>query len=240
MPDVLIVKNITREGPGLIQEVLEERAISFEVADLDIGHSWPDLEKYRAMIVLGGPDSANDANPKIQTEILKIREWTARDRPFLGICLGLQLLVKALGGEVLKSPVEETGFKDPEGRFFEISLTQEGRQDSLFRGLTGPFRVFQLHGETVRLIDGMTLLGTGKSCRHQVIRAGRCAYGIQCHFEVTREMLGDWAVRDPALRPLGQDLLCRLYDEGYRDYTRTGRKLISNFLDRIDFNGRRE
>ena len=114
-----------------------------------------------------------------------------------GICLGLQTLVKAAGGRIIKSPVRETGFLDPEGSHFTTELTAAGKQDPLFEGLDHSFKVFHLHGETVELTDSITLLSTGKFCRNQIVRVGKNAYGIQCHFELTPEMLETWMNEDP-------------------------------------------
>ena len=230
-PEVLIVKNVTREGPGLISEFLEEERISFDVIDLDRGDVWPDLEKYRTLIVLGGPDSANDSTPKITTELEKIRSWVLSGKPYLGICLGLQLLVKALRGQVKKNPVKEIGFFDGEGQPYAVRLTAEGLSDPLFQGIQREFPVFQLHGETVLFDDpSMTLLGEGKHCRAQVVRAGQAAYGFQCHFEVTEALLEVWSQEDPDLLGIPREALTGELRRQGRRQRETASVIFRNFL----------
>lgn len=98
MADLLIVKNITREAPGLLARVLDEHNISYDVVDLDKGEPFPSPLTYKALVVLGGPDSANDATDKMQQELDQVRAAFTAGLPYLGICLGLQVGVKAAGG----------------------------------------------------------------------------------------------------------------------------------------------
>lgn len=230
MKKILVVKNITREGPGLITDVLDERGIRIEIVDLSRGEKFPDPAGYSAVIVLGGPDSANDGTEKMRNELARVRECLKMNKPFLGICLGLQVMVKAAGGEVVKSPVKEVGFFDDGNRLFEVALTEAGRADSLFEGLRDPFHVFQLHGETVVLGKGMTLLGTDEFCPNQIVRTGQNAYGIQSHFELTAEMLRVWLEEDNDLKVLEHQGLKAWFESFESSYRATGRALIRNFL----------
>lgn len=186
--EILIVKNITREGPGLLEKILKERSIEYTIVDLNKRQTFPPVKNFKAIVVLGGPDSANDENEKMKNELIQIREAVESKIPYLGICLGFQSLVKATGGKVIQNPVKEIGFIDPEGNNFTVELTPEGKKDPLFEGLGHNFKVFHLHGETVELTDKMTLLAIGKFCKNQIARVGSNAYGIQCHFELTPEM----------------------------------------------------
>lgn len=236
--EILIVKNITREGPGLLEEVLKEHDIGYTIVDLDQGQQFPradDLENYGAVVVLGGPDSANDENEKMKNELAGIREIITANMPYLGICLGLQTLVKATGGKVIKSPTKEVGLIDPAGNNFTVELTAEGKRDPLFKGLDHTFNVFHLHGETVELTHEMIPLGVGKFCRNQITRVGTNAYGIQCHFELTPEIFEILINEDPDLLQLDKEKL-RLDFEAIRDeYTQVGRQLFKNFLRIANF-----
>lgn len=205
--EILIIKNITREGPGLLETELNEHHIRYTVIDLNQGGAFPPVNKYQAIIVLGGPDSANDESEKMENELARMRDTIAANIPYLGICLGLQTLVKAAGGKIVKSPTKEVGFIDPDGSDFTVELTDEGKQDPLFNNLDHTFKVFHLHGETVELTDDMTLLGIGKFCRNQIVRIGAKAYGIQCHFELTPKMFEVWIQEDPELLQLDQKQL---------------------------------
>ena len=228
--ELLIVKNITEEGPGILEELLKELGIEYHVADLNSGQNFPPVETYKAIVVFGGPDSANDENEKMQNELACIRRVLAKNIPYLGICLGLQTLVKAAGGKVVKSSTKEVGFIDPEGNHFTVELTDEGRKDPLFEGLDHSFNVFHLHGETVELNDDMLLLGVGKFCRNQIVRIGSNAYGIQCHFELTPEMFEIWINEDPDLLQLDKEVLRANFENIKTKYTEVGRQLFQNFL----------
>lgn len=228
--EILIVKNMTREDQGLLEELLKDRGIGYTVVDLDQGQKFPPVENYGAVVVLGGPDSANDESEKMKSELVRISEVLAAKIPYLGICLGLQALVKASGGKVVKSPVKEVGFIGPDGSNFKVELTEDGKQDPLFEGLDHTFNVFQLHGETVELTDSMALLATGKFCRNQVVRVGSNAYGIQCHFELTPEMFEIWINEDSDLLELGKEQLRAGFVAIHEEYIRVGRQLLTNFL----------
>jgi GMP synthase-like glutamine amidotransferase len=224
--DILIVKNISHEGPGLLLNVIEGAGLSYKVLDLEDGDILSENIDYKALVVLGGPDSVNDQNDKIKTELEFVRKSIETGKPYLGICLGLQVMVKSMGGKVVKSPVREIGFRDKSGAFYEVDVVE----DALFEGLGNKFRVFHLHGETVELTDNMKLIGTGKHCKNQIVKIGENAYGIQCHFELTEEMFNKWIDIDPELQELNRESL-ELDFASFKDaYTATGLKLFENFI----------
>ncbi len=227
---ILIIKNITHEGPGLLEEILKEHGIGYTTIDLDQGQNLPPVENYGAVVVLGGPDSANDENEKMENELSRISEVITADIPYLGICLGLQTLVKAAGGKVVKSPTKEVGLIDPEGKNFRVELTDEGRKDPLFEGLDSSFKVFHLHGETVEITEEMTLLAVGQFCKNQILKVANNAYGIQCHFELTPEMFEMWISKDPDLLRLDKEQLRANFKAIHIEYTQVGRQLFKNFL----------
>ena len=233
--EVLIIKNVTGEGAGLLANVLKKRGVKYKEVDLNQGQKFPPVKNFGAVVVLGGPDSANDENEKMKSELNRIRETVTAKIPYLGICLGLQTLVKAMNGEVVKNAVKEIGFIDPEGKNFKIELTEEGKKDPLFEGLSHSFNVFHLHGETVKLTDDMILLATGKFCKNQIVKIGTNAYGIQCHFELTDEMFQAWIKEDPDLLQLDADLLKADFAAIQNEYTRVGLQLFENFLNIAGF-----
>jgi GMP synthase-like glutamine amidotransferase len=230
MSELLIVQNISREGPGLLEQVLRDENVTFDVVDLDKGQEMPSLDSYKALVVLGGPDSANDDTPKMTTELARIKEGLTAGMPYLGICLGLQILVKAAGGEVVKGEVKEVGFIDPDNNQHTVAVTDQGKTDPLLAGLPEVLDVFQLHGETVALTPEMTVLATDKFCRNQIVRVADKAYGIQSHFELTPEMLAVWAEQDPDLIPIGKDKLLTDFEAISKSYTGIGQTLLRNFL----------
>jgi GMP synthase (glutamine-hydrolysing) len=183
------------------------------------------------LVVLGGPDSANDKTPNILTELEFIRLWIEADRPYLGICLGLQLMVKAGGGKVVRAASKELGFLDPSGANYQIELTEEGRKDALFKDIPDIIPVFQLHGETVELTGDMHLLASGRYCRNQAVRYKKNVYGIQCHMEATKDLLAAWVREDPDLAGFREGEILEYYMKISRAYEETGRAFLSNFLD---------
>jgi len=228
--EILIIQNITREGPGLLEKELKEHNIGYTIVEFDQWQIFSPVENYRAIVVLGGPDSANDENEKMTKELKFIRDVIGAKIPYLGICLGLQVLVKAMSGKISKSPTKEVGFVDPDGNNFTVVLTDDGKKDSLFEGLNDTFNVFHLHGETVELADDMVLLAVGKFCRNQIVRIGKNAYGIQCHFELTPEMFEIWINEDTDLIQLNKEQLRANFAVIRDEYTRVGRQLFKNFL----------
>jgi GMP synthase-like glutamine amidotransferase len=187
---VLAFRHIPFEHPGRIGTELERRGIGIDYADLyQPGAAAPDPARYDGLIFMGGPMSVNDPLEYLEREAGWIAEAVAAGRPVLGICLGAQLIAKALGARVYPNPVKEIGW-------FEIELTGEGAADPLFAGAAPRETVLQWHGETFDLPPGATWLASSAACRHQAFRAGANAYALQFHLEVTPEMIEDWCAQD--------------------------------------------
>jgi len=227
---ILILKNVPRENPGLIGILLKEHNLEYQIIDFGSTTVIDNIENYSALIVLGGPDSANDLTPKMQNELKLIRNAVRLKIPYLGICLGLQTLVKAMGGFVEKCQTSEIGFRDPKNELFKIKLTEDGRRDGLFKNLPDNLNVFQLHGETIHLTPQMTLLATGDFCQNQIVKIGKTAYGIQSHFELTSDLLESWIIEDVDLQKLSPGQLRSDFEKIKTEYQNTGRQLFINFL----------
>lgn len=225
--DIAIIKNISREGPGLLESVLQEHSISFEIFDLEKGDAFLSPLEFRAIVVLGGPDSANDSSKKMQEELKHIKQALDKDIPYFGICLGLQILVKAMGGSVTKNPIREIGFRDHENNLFSI---EKAADDPLFQDMVFPRPIFHLHGETVDLTNTMKLLASGKWCKNQLVKVKENAYGIQGHMELTDEMLHHWLNEDPDLQTADRERLLSDYRSIKEEYEKTGKQLFTNFL----------
>lgn len=228
--EILIIRNTPRENPGIIENVLKQYNIKFQIIDFDHTTSALSLETCIALIVLGGPESANDLSQKMLCELDLIRKAINSNIPYLGICLGLQTFVKAMGGNVTKCNTKEVGFRDPDNHFFKVKLTHDGRIDKLFNNLPDDLTVFQLHGETVKITPQMKLLATGDYCQHQIVKFGENAYGIQCHFELTKELLESWINEDSDLYKLDAEQLRSDFRSMEHEYEKTGRQLFLNFL----------
>jgi len=227
---ILIIRNISRENPGLIETVLREQKVKYQIIDFNSETIIKSIENYSALIVLGGPESANDLTPKMQNELALIQKTIRLQIPYLGVCLGFQTLVKAMGGDVEKCQINEIGFRDTKNEFFKVKLTAEGRTDKLFNNLPDNLTVFQLHGETVQITPIMTLLATGEYCQNQIIKIGKNAYGIQSHFELTNDLLEAWIKEDSDLQKFDAGQLRSDFESIKKEYQETGRRLFENFL----------
>ena len=141
------------------------------------------------VIFMGGPMSVNDGLPYVDQELRFAAQAVADRKPVLGVCLGAQLVAKALGSHVYLNPAKEIGW-------FPLQFTEHAASDSLFHGFCQEETVFQWHGETFDLPAGARLLATSPACRNQAFRAGNAVYGLQFHLEVTPEMIAEWRDQD--------------------------------------------
>ncbi|MFN8241386.1 MAG: type 1 glutamine amidotransferase [Bacteroidales bacterium] len=228
--EVLIVKNISREGPGLFEGVLLENSVRYSIIDVaDLDKNRP-LGNTGAVIVLGGPASANDLDELMLDELAFVRRVLREKIPYLGICLGHQILVKATGGKIVPCRPKEIGFRNMSGENYSITLTGDGRKDPLFSGLDNTLGVFQLHGETVEPAAGTILLATSLSCRNQVVKAGNNAYGIQAHFELDASMLETWLEEDEDLGTLDPVAVRKDFAMFGNTCSLAGKTILKNFL----------
>lgn len=228
---VLIVKNVNREKPGLVRTILQENKVPFTIFNPRRDYKFPDPREYAAVIVFGGPQSANDA--EMGSELEFIARTMDSDVPYLGICLGAQVLVKAAGGKVERASFKEIGCRDSKGDYFQVELTEDGRHDDLLRDVNETFPIFQLHGETVVLRNKMALLGAGKGpyqIRNQVVKVAPRAYGIQGHLEVTKQMLEKWMEQDGMFVGYDKTAISSDFRKLQQEYHQNGRRVINNFL----------
>jgi GMP synthase-like glutamine amidotransferase len=229
----LIVQNIAREKPGIIGSMLAENGISSQIIDADSDAELPEPTGYSAVIILGGPDSANDDTLKIRRQLAFAKNAVAGNIPYLGICLGMQILVRGCGGSVRQHTAKEIGWRDPQARFNAMSLTANGKRDRLFKNVPNELKVFQLHSETVELTNGMALLAEGAFCRNQAVRVGRRAYGFQGHLELTEEMLWQWLAEEPDLAGMDKAAILSDFKMISMEYALSARRIFGNFLKNL-------
>jgi GMP synthase-like glutamine amidotransferase len=185
---VFAFRHVPFEHLGLIAEALREHDVECDYVDLYESGAVPPVDEAAGLIFMGGPMSVDDDLPYLRVEERIIQEAAGRGKPVLGVCLGAQLIAKALGSRVYRNPVKEIGW-------FPVRFADAARGDRLFAGLYGPETVFHWHGETFDLPGGAELLASSDACRHQAFRAGN-VYGLQFHLEVTPEMIADWCAQD--------------------------------------------
>ncbi len=186
---VLAFRHVPFEDAGMIATVLEGHGVRVEYADLYLpGSTPPETTAFDGLVFMGGPMSVNDPLPYLQWEMHTIADAIGRGRPVLGICLGAQLIAKAMGAGVYRNSEKEIGF-------FEVQFAQEAQNDPVFSDLKNE-TVFHWHGETFDLPAGAVLLASSARCRNQVFRIGEGTYGMQFHLEVTPAMIADWCSQE--------------------------------------------
>jgi GMP synthase (glutamine-hydrolysing) len=185
---VLVLQHIACEHPGVFSEVMRERDVEPVPVELDEDEPLPDWREFDAVLAMGGPMGAGDDgdHPWLTAEKRLVREAVEDGRPFLGVCLGVQLFAAALGGSVHPSEPPEVGL-------LPVELTDEGRMDPLFAGLDDRLVSLQWHGDTFELPAGAVRLARSDLVPNQAFRAGERAYGVQFHLEVTAGMAREWA-----------------------------------------------
>ncbi|MCK5126577.1 MAG: type 1 glutamine amidotransferase [candidate division Zixibacteria bacterium] len=227
---LLIIKNITHEGPGILEKIIAKRKINTKIVDLSSGDGIPEIAGYRAIVVLGGPQSAIDNSSHMNELLSFVRATIYKGIPYLGICLGMQVLAKSAGAEVFSANSKEVGWRSESGESYKVHLTGDGLNDRLFHSIFFPARIFHLHSETISCVKGISLLAEGSECVSQIIRVGKTAYGIQGHFELTKEMMLDWHEKDSDLNHISREELIVDFEKVKVEYLALGEKLFENFL----------
>ena len=183
----MVLQHISCEPPGVFSEVMQERGVETVAVEVDENEPLPDWRKFDAVLAMGGPMGADDddEHPWLTAEKQLVREAVDAGHPFLGVCLGIQLLASAMGGRVRTMDAPELGL-------LPVELTDEGREHPLFEGVEDPFPSLQWHGDTFDLPEGAVRLARSPVAT-QAFQAGERGFGIQFHLEVTPEMAREWA-----------------------------------------------
>ncbi len=192
---VLILQNLTPDGPGYLGTWLTEQGIAFDVFDTEAGDAYPwSIAGYRALAIMGGEMSANDDLPSLRQAERLILQAMDADIPVIGHCLGGQLMARALGAKVVASPEPEIGWQT-----LHVADAPAAR---IWFGEPGERTVFHWHGEGFELPAGAELLASNSACPQQAFAIGR-HLAMQFHVELDARKLAAWSASiDPNYRRL--------------------------------------
>jgi GMP synthase-like glutamine amidotransferase len=186
MQPVLIFRFTQTEGPGYLGDFLSAKGVPQSQINVDLGDTIPsDISGYSGLVLMGGPMSVNDPLPWIEPVLKVARDAVKQAVPVLGHCLGGQLLSKALGGLITRSPVKEIGWG-------KVSKVDETQVTDWLGSLPREFEVFQWHGETFTLPPGARHLLRSAYCENQAYLIDNRHLGLQCHVEMTEAMIRAW------------------------------------------------
>lgn len=184
MSPVAIFRFSPTEGPGYFATFLERNGIPWRLVALDAGERVPErLDGIPGIGLMGGPMSVNDDLPWVEPLATLLRQAVAADLPVIGHCLGGQMLAKAMGVPVTRSPNVEIGWHDV--RLEPTPLAREW-----FGDIDG-FQTFEWHNESFALPPGATRVLTNDACPNQGYVLGN-SIGLQGHVEMTRDLVDLW------------------------------------------------
>lgn len=219
---ILVVLHQEHSTPGRVGQALCARGYNLDIRKPRFGDPLPEtMDDHAAAIIFGGPMSANDDDDFVKREIDWIGVPLKEQKPFFGICLGGQMLVRHLGGNVSPHPEGSV-----EIGYYDLETTKAGRDV-----MDWPDVVYQWHSDGMAAPSGAMELARGHMFETQAIQVGPNAFGIQFHPELTLAMLYRWTTRAahrlecPGARPR---------DEHFRQrfvHDRATRTWLDNFLD---------
>lgn len=190
MRPVLVLQHMASDGPAYLAQWLREQERPFRVFDSSAGQAYPErIDGWGALAVLGGEMSANDPLPSLRQAERLILAAVEAGVPVIGHCLGGQLMARALGAPVTRSPAPEIGWH-------AVRIAPHAQARAWFGALDEAV-VYQWHHEAFGLPPGASLLAASDACPHQAFALGP-HLGMQFHVEVDADKLAAWsACSDP-------------------------------------------
>ena len=189
---IIVLQHISCETPGYIKDLMTQDGIDITTVQLDEKEKIPDnLSIFDGMLCMGGPmDTWMEKDyPWLIDEKKIIKDFVINlEKPFLGFCLGCQLLGEAVGGRVVKSSPSEIGM-------LEIILNKNSKKDALFYKFPNTIKALQWHSYEVTGLENnndITVLGSSNSTKYQIFKYKNNAYGIQFHIEIKNNTVRDW------------------------------------------------
>ena len=192
MKNIIVLQHIKIEDPGYIKDLMINDNFNITTIELDEGEKIPNnLNEFDAMFCMGGPMDTwmEKQYPWLIDEKIKIREFVLNlKKPYLGFCLGCQLLGEVIGGKVVKS-------KNPEIGILNINFLSEKKKDLLFNEFPDQIKSLQWHSYEVQdleYISDVKLIGSSPETKYQIFKFQEHAYGIQFHIEIKDTTVNEW------------------------------------------------
>ena len=190
--EILVLQHINIEDPGYIKDLMIKDGVNITTIELDVGEKIPNnLNFFDGMLCMGGPmDTWMEKDyPWLIEEKKKIKEFVIElNKPYLGFCLGCQLLGEVIGGKVVKTNNPEIGMLD-------VNFLDEKKKDILFANFPEKITSLQWHSYEVQELEknkDVTLIASSKETKYQIFRYKNNAYGIQFHIEIKDTTVNDW------------------------------------------------
>jgi len=225
---LLIVRHAPWEGPHSILEAFDGVPVRL-VDSLEGDEPLPAVAEVCGAVFMGGPMSANatDRHPRLAEEIQWLRAAVEAELPVLGVCLGSQLLARALGATVSPGPAKEIGFAP-------IEVLEPG--DPVAGPLAPATSVLHWHGEVFDLPPDATALARSALTDIQAFRAGPCAWGLLFHAEADGPLVEQW-LAEPSMADEAREALGPAYADLLREGARRvdpnpGRRAFAAFAER--------
>ena len=226
--EAIVLQHIKIEDPGYIKDLMLADGWKLTTIELDEGEKIPsNLNKFDAMLCMGGPMDTwmEEKYPWLIEEKKKIKEFVIDlKKPFLGFCLGCQLLGEIVGGKVVKSNPSEIGIMD-------VNFLNEKKNDTLFSKFPKKIKALQWHSYEVQGLESnknVTLLASSKDTKYQIFKYKDYAYGIQFHVEVKNNTVSEWGCvpeyKSALEKQLGDNAL-----EKFDQEAKANMKLMNNF-----------
>ena len=192
MKKIIILQHISIEDPGYIKDLMIKDNFDLTTIELDEGEKIPEnLDQFDAMFCMGGPmDTWMEKDfPWLIDEKKRIKEFVVDlKKPYLGFCLGCQLLGEVVGGKVVKSNKPEIGILD-------INFLENKNNDKLFSEFPNTIKSLQWHSYEVQNLENIkniTLIASSPDTKYQIFKFNEHAYGIQFHIEIKKTTVSEW------------------------------------------------
>ena len=238
--EIIVLQHIKIEDPGYIKDLMIADGVKLTTIELDEGEKIPkDLSKFDAMFCMGGPMDTwmEKEYPWLIEEKKKIKEFVMDlKKPYLGFCLGCQLLGEVVGGKVVKSNPAEIGILD-------INFSKNKEKDKLFSSFPNKIKSLQWHSYEAQALEknkDVTVLASSPVTKYQIFKYQNHAYGIQFHIEIKDTTVNEWGCVPEYKKALEKQLgdgalekFNKAANENMQDMNNYSKILYSNFKDLV-------